>query len=85
MSLQEVMKPELEVVRGKVSISQLKIQENLSNLIKEDQEALWDCSLYTSKYMAGKLPLCVSMPIIICNNEVTELCITKGQEAIVVG
>ncbi|KAJ7164296.1 hypothetical protein C8R46DRAFT_901697 [Mycena filopes] len=32
----------------------------------------------------GKLLVCVGMPIMIRNNEATELCITKGQEATIV-
>ncbi|KAF6752336.1 hypothetical protein DFP72DRAFT_815440, partial [Ephemerocybe angulata] len=33
----------------------------------------------------GKLTLCIGMPVIIRNNEATELCITRGQEARIVG
>ncbi len=38
-----------------------------------------------SEHIAGKLPLCIGMPVMIRHNEATELCITKGQEAIIVG
>ncbi|KAJ7112238.1 hypothetical protein C8R44DRAFT_833169 [Mycena epipterygia] len=37
------------------------------------------------KHIAGKLSICVGTPIMIRNNDATELCITKGQEATVVG
>ncbi|KAJ7833950.1 hypothetical protein B0H14DRAFT_2273477, partial [Mycena olivaceomarginata] len=33
----------------------------------------------------GQLRLCVGLPVMIRNNEAAELCITKGQEATVVG
>jgi len=38
-----------------------------------------------SDHVPGKLSLCVGMPVMIRNNEATELCMTKGQEAIVAG
>jgi len=56
-----------------------------SGISQKDQEALWECSPHMSGGVAAKLSLCVGMPVIIRNNEATELCITKGQEAIVVG
>ena len=49
------------------------------------QKTLWDSSAHTSEHFPGKLSLCVGMPIMIRNNDATELCITKGQEAYVVG
>ena len=51
----------------------------------ELQKALWDCSPCCSENIASKLSLCVGMPVMIRNNDATELCITKGQEATVVG
>ena len=45
------------------------------------QKTLWDCSPHFSKHFPGKLSLCLGMPIMIRNNDATELCITKGQEA----
>lgn len=38
-----------------------------------------------SNNLPGKLSLCIGMPVMICNNSATELCITKGQEATVYG
>src|SRR6266487_3635204 len=38
-----------------------------------------------SGHFAGKLSLCLGMPVMIRNNDATELCITKGQEGFVVG
>ncbi|KAF8811674.1 hypothetical protein BYT27DRAFT_7088969 [Phlegmacium glaucopus] len=40
---------------------------------------------HSSEHFPGKLSLCLGMPIMIRNNDATELCITKGQEAYVVG
>jgi Helitron helicase-like domain at N-terminus/PIF1-like helicase len=48
------------------------------------QEALWEqptCA--NTKLIPGKLSICLGMPIMIRNNAATEMCITKGQEAIV--
>jgi len=49
------------------------------------QKTLWESSPHTSEHFPGKLSLCLGMPIMIRNNDATELCITKGQEAYVVG
>ena len=48
------------------------------------QEILWNqLPSTTDKYIAGKLCLCIGLPIMIHNNFATELCITKGQEGYV--
>jgi hypothetical protein len=48
------------------------------------QKTLWDQSpSCNDKCIAGKLSLCVGMPVIIRNNAATELCITRGQEGFV--
>ena len=53
-------------------------------LTQSVQEMLWDQSpSCNDKCIAGKLSLCIGMPIIIRNNTATELCITRGQEGIV--
>ena len=49
------------------------------------QKSLWESSPHSSEHLPGKLSLCLGMPIMIRNNDATELCITKGQEAYVVG
>jgi hypothetical protein len=49
------------------------------------QHVLWNLRHSASDHIPGKLSLCIGMPIIICNNEATELCITKGQEGHVAG
>jgi hypothetical protein len=56
-----------------------------SGLTKADQDALWECYSYMSDHIAGKLSLCISISVMIRNNEATKLCVTKGQEAMVVG
>lgn len=54
-------------------------------LTREVQDALWRSQPHTSEHIAGKLPLCVGMPVMIRNNDATELNVTKGQEAVVRG
>jgi hypothetical protein len=49
------------------------------------QTNLWESSPHASEHFPGKLSICLGMPIMIRNNDATELCITKGQEAYVVG
>jgi hypothetical protein len=51
----------------------------------EIQKTLWECNPHSSEHFPGKLSLCLGMPVMIRNNDATELCITKGQEAYVVG
>ena len=61
-----------------------KISANID--ISDDiQQTLWDSSPHSSEHFPGKLSLCLGMPMMIRNNDATELCITKGQEAYVVG
>jgi len=70
--------------RGMKKTDALK-EPTLSGLTRADQEALWECHPHMSDHMPAKLSLCVGMPVMIRHNEATELCITKGQEAVVVG
>ena len=49
------------------------------------QEMLWNLHHSDTDHIAGKLSLCIGMPVMIRNNDATELCITKGQEGHVVG
>jgi hypothetical protein len=67
---------------GKTKGKLLKITK-LTNYI---QELLWEQPpSATEKLVAGKLYLCIGMPVMIRNNSATELCITKGQEGTVAG
>ncbi|KAJ6614719.1 hypothetical protein B0H10DRAFT_2165019 [Mycena sp. CBHHK59/15] len=43
-----------------------------------EKTALWNAHPCTSEHMAGKLSLCLGMPVMIRNNDATELCITKA-------
>lgn len=54
-------------------------------LTREVQTALWESQPHTSEHIAGCLPLCIGMPVMIRNNDATELNITKGQEGVVCG
>ena len=57
---------------------------NHSFIPKDIQHALWEqppCA--NTKLIAGKLSLCIGMPMMIRYNAATEMCITKGQEAFV--
>jgi hypothetical protein len=58
----------------------------VKHMTAELQELLWNqppsC---TSDMVAGKLGLCLGLPVMIRNNLATEICITKGQEATVYG
>jgi hypothetical protein len=58
----------------------------LGSISDELQEHLWNQlpSENTMK-IAGKIPLCLGMPVMIRNNFATELCITRGQEGYVCG
>ena len=56
---------------------------NLPSAIQKRVWLLPPCSL--PHPVAGMLPLCVGMPVMIKYNEATELCVTNGAEATVVG
>ena len=49
------------------------------------QKIIWSLPHSATQHFPGKLSLCISMPVIIKNNDETELYITKGQEDHVVG
>jgi hypothetical protein len=56
-----------------------------SGLHQREQRILWAQRPSSSEQVAGCLSLCIGMPVMIRNNEATDLCITRGQEGIVVG
>ncbi|KXN83944.1 hypothetical protein AN958_00787 [Leucoagaricus sp. SymC.cos] len=61
-------------------------QAKRGNIPLNIQKVLWDqpaCS--NTKLIPAKLSLCIGMPMMIRNNAATDLCITKGQEAVVCG
>ncbi|EIN07528.1 hypothetical protein PUNSTDRAFT_39092, partial [Punctularia strigosozonata HHB-11173 SS5] len=49
------------------------------------QDALWSLPPCESNHHAGVLQLCWGMPVMLKNNEATELCATNGAEGYVVG
>src|SRR5215471_20565373 len=49
------------------------------------QNVIWDLPHSSTEHFPGKLSLCIGMPVMIRNNDATELCITKGQEGFVAG
>lgn len=61
-------------------------QAHFKHLGPKLQDTLWNApASTTNEHVPGCLRLCIGMPVIIKVNEATELCITKGQEGIVVG
>jgi hypothetical protein len=59
---------------------------HVKEISDEMQEVLWNqLPSTTDKHIAGKLSLCIGLPIMIRHNFATELCITKGQEGYVYG
>jgi hypothetical protein len=49
------------------------------------QDIIWNLPHSSTDHFPGKLSLCIGMPVMIKNNDATELCITKGQEGFVAG
>jgi hypothetical protein len=55
--------------------------KRVAQLTNEMQRVLWDQQPSTTdKHIAGKLPLCLGLPVMIHTNYATELCMTRGQE-----
>ena len=60
--------------------------KRVAQLTNEMQRALWDQQPSTTdKHVAGKLTLCLGLPVMIRTNYATELCMTRGQEGYVHG
>src|SRR6202044_2070659 len=49
------------------------------------QKIIWNLPPSATNNFPRKLSLCIGIPVIMRNNDATELCITKGQEGHVVG
>ena len=82
----------IDLLNGKSEVSNKKRKGKGSRAKKQRyelntlvQNQLWDAPPSASDHIAGKLTLCKGLPIMIRNNDATELCITKGQEGICVG
>ncbi len=62
-----------------------KPKHESSEIDFDDQLEIWKLRHGATDHFPGKLSLCIGMPVIIKNNDATELCITNGQEGFVVG
>src|SRR6266487_405386 len=62
-----------------------KLKHESNEIDFDDQLEIWKLRYGATEHFARKLSLCIGMPVMIRNNEATELCITKGQEGFVVG
>lgn len=51
----------------------------------EQQEVIWALEPKYTGHKAGRLDLCIGMPVMLRYNEATECCMTNGANAIVVG
>jgi len=67
------------------SKSNSNILHQSSEIEFDDQREIWKMRPGATDNIAGKLSLCLGMPVMLRNNDATELCITKGQEGHVVG
>ncbi|KDR67899.1 hypothetical protein GALMADRAFT_79067 [Galerina marginata CBS 339.88] len=67
------------------SKSAAKLKHKSNEIEFDDQHEIWKLRHGATENFAGKLSLCLGMPVMIRNNDATELCITKGQEGTVVG
>jgi hypothetical protein len=60
--------------------------KRVSEITDEMRTALWSQPpSSTDKHVAGKLSLCIGMPVMIRYNYATEICMTRGQEGFVYG
>jgi len=62
-----------------------KLKHESDEIDFDDQLEIWKLRHGATGHFPGKLSLCLGMPVMIRNNDATELCITKGQEGFVVG
>jgi hypothetical protein len=61
-------------------------QSNLTRIDSRLRRMLWEAPPSTnSEMLPGTLSICIGMPVLLRSNEATELSMTKGQEAVVVG
>ncbi|KAF9050143.1 P-loop containing nucleoside triphosphate hydrolase protein, partial [Panaeolus papilionaceus] len=60
-------------------------KQQLKSIPDATQSILWDQPpSFTDCHIAGKLSLCIGLPVMIRYNYATELCMTRGQEGYVV-
>jgi hypothetical protein len=72
-------------VPGKRKHRNKKKNSNHQAMTEPIQNTIWGLVPSSSGHFPGKLSLCIGMPVMIRHNDATELCITKGQEGVVVG
>jgi hypothetical protein len=69
----------------KTQIRRTKVRQ-IQRLSQKQQQQLWDQpSDAVDEHIPGTLALCLGMPVTIRQNIATELCMTRGQDGIVVG
>ncbi|KAJ6603849.1 hypothetical protein B0H10DRAFT_1822099 [Mycena sp. CBHHK59/15] len=61
----------------------MKVTHEIPDGVRQQLWEAWPSS--TALNIAGKLRLCLGLPVMLRHNVATELCITKGQEGVVVG
>src|ERR1700683_2472160 len=74
-----------EKVTGCKQRKRVRATENSTNITQVDQEELWELPHHATQHFPGKLSLCIGMPVMLQNNDATELYITKGQEGTAAG
>lgn len=62
-----------------------KIYSTAKVMTRRMQDGLWNQPPSTSEQIPGKLSICIGLPVLIRYNEATDLCMTRGQEARIVG
>ena len=73
----------LGILKGRKLSKEQSQQNNSIHPVK--QRILWNLPPDVTQHKAGKLSLCIGMPVLIKKNIATELCVTNGAEATVVG
>ena len=72
--------------RSQADSEQSRGIKQVRELTDEMREALWSQPpSSTDKHIAGKLSICVGLPVMIRYNYATEICMTRGQEGFVYG
>ena len=76
----------VHVPAGSSEKNQLPGAKRVLEISEGMQKALWDQQPSTTdKHIAGRLSLCIGLPVMIHYNYMTELCMTRGQEGYVYG
>jgi hypothetical protein len=71
--------PDAAEKRPKGKKSKISSKHESNQISPALQKIIWNLPHSATKHFPGKLSLCIGMPVIIRNNDATELCITKGQ------